>query len=87
MSKTTKQKWSCNTCKFKGNTSPQIIRKKDNTTQVKYHDINTISNENFKNLTASVNFMSDKFDNFGKQIQEVLSSMKEMREENRFLKE
>lgn len=31
--------------------------------------------------------MSEKFDNFGKQIQDVISSLKELREENRFLKE
>jgi len=30
--------------------------------------------------------MSDKFDKFGAQLQELLSAVKEMREENRVLK-
>jgi len=31
--------------------------------------------------------MSDKFDSFGKQIQEVLSTIKEIRKSNQILKE
>lgn len=50
-------------------------------------DFNTITNESFTKLVDSMNFMSDKFDDSGKQIKEVLSSIKETREENRFLKE
>lgn len=33
-----------------------------------------------------MNYMSDRFDSFGKQIQEVLSTIKEMRKENLLLK-
>jgi hypothetical protein len=29
----------------------------------------------------SVNFMSDKFDSFGEQLKEILSEMKQIREE------
>jgi regulator of replication initiation timing len=46
-----------------------------------------LNNENFKNLIESVNFMSEKFDSFGKQIQELITSVKNMKEENQILRE
>lgn len=80
MSKITKSKWACNKCKFNENVQPV------NETQNK-KTVHNITNENFNNLTDSVKFMSDKFDSFGTQLQELLSLVKEMREENRVLKE
>jgi regulator of replication initiation timing len=44
-----------------------------------------LTNESFINLTDSVKYISDKFDSFGEQLQELLKSMKDMREENRIL--
>jgi peptidoglycan hydrolase CwlO-like protein len=46
------------------------------------------SNEKLSNLTESVKFMSNKFDDvFGKQLNEVLNSIKKLKEENSKLKE
>ncbi|XP_060845463.1 uncharacterized protein LOC132925050 [Rhopalosiphum padi] len=45
------------------------------------------SNETLSDLTNSVKFMSAKFDDFGKQLKEVLFSIKELNEENKLLKE
>lgn len=42
-------------------------------------------NDNLKNLITSIHFMSDKFVNFGKQLQILVLSMKEIREKNREL--
>jgi len=72
MSKANRLKWSCLKCKF--DKTDKII----NTTTADY---------NLRDLTDSVNFMSNKFDNFGEQIKDVLSALKEIREENKVLKE
>jgi len=37
-----------------------------------HKDMHIILNKKFKNLMESVNVMSDKFDSFGKQIQELI---------------
>jgi len=76
MSKATKSNWACNKCKFNVTVSSPAINSAPSTT-----------NENYNNLTDSVSFLSDKFDDFGKQLQELLYTVKEMREENRILKE
>jgi len=83
MSKVTKSKWACNICKFNDKTKSPI---QINTSQKNKPILNN-TNENYQNLTESVNYMSEKFDSFGKQIQEVLSTIKEMRKENQILKE
>lgn len=43
--------------------------------------------EAFNSLTNLINFMSVKFDLFGKPLQEIIQSMKDIREENKVLKE
>ncbi|XP_025420837.1 uncharacterized protein LOC112690943 [Sipha flava] len=80
MSKLAKSKWTCSKCKY--------MDKKDSPPQIKtlQTNKNTSTDNNFINLTESVNFMSDKFDSFGEQLKEILSEMKQMREENRELK-
>jgi len=75
MSKNAKLKWFCK-CK-----SNNIKKSPTSKSEKKF------SEENFLNLTDSVNFMSDKFDTFGEQLKELLSEMKLMREENQVLKE
>jgi len=45
------------------------------------------SNEILSNLIVSVKFMSDQFNTFGKQLLNVLNSIKELKEENKCLKE
>jgi regulator of replication initiation timing len=52
----------------------------------KGNKVSVLTNELFINLTDSGKYMSDKFDSFGEQLQELLKSMKDMREENRILK-
>lgn len=39
-------------------------------------------NETIYNLVKSVNFMSDKFDSFGKQLQEVITIIINIKVEN-----
>lgn len=87
MSKDNRLKWSCLKCKFDPNT--QLISQHSGKT---IQSMNLVANTssadyNLKDLTDSVNFMSNKFDNFGEQIKDILTSLKEMREENKILKE
>jgi len=74
MSKATKQKWSCFKCKLDSNTASQY---QDNIIQTKNLVASTPSKytTNFKDLAESVDFMSNKFDNFGEQIKNVLASL------------
>jgi len=82
MSKTAKQKWCCAKCKF-----PIDAKTKSPTVNVKKgNETNVLTNESFSNITDSVKYMIDTFDSFGEQLQELLKSMKNMREENRILK-
>lgn len=81
MSKVNKAKWFCNKCKFYENAKSPL---QNNTTNKLSRNC---SNDNCSDLTESVNFMRGKFDNFGKQLQEIVSSLKEMRDENKVLKE
>lgn len=47
----------------------------------------TLSNETFKSLINSVNYISNMFDSFGKQLQAMLTTIKYMKEENQSLKD
>lgn len=40
----------------------------------------TLFNETFKNRIGSVNFISDKLNGFGKQMQELITSIKNIKE-------
>lgn len=85
MSKASKQKWLCNSCKY---IDPSVKKSEPSTSTIlEYKDMECLTNENFKNLIDSVNFMSEKFDGFGKQLQELITSIKDMKEENQILKE
>lgn len=84
MSKSAKQKWCCIKCKNAVNDS---ISKKPIITHADIKEDQVLTNESFRNLIDSVNFMSDKFDTFGSQIQDLVKSINTMREENRILKE
>jgi len=59
------------------------------TSNIKSKNENTFveSNETLSDLTNSVKFMSEKFDDFGKQLKEVLYNIKELKNENKLLKE
>lgn len=72
-----KEKWCCAKCKS------MII----NTGIRQEVDSSVGSNETLANLTESVKFMSNQFDNFGKQLSKVLNFIKELKEENKSLKE
>lgn len=56
-------------------------------TKSKNEDVFVGSNETLSDLTNSVKFMSAKFDDFSKQLKEVLHNIKELKEENNVLKE
>lgn len=74
-----KLKFSCSKCKVNvGLTS---------NTKSKNEDVFVGSNETLSDLTNSVKFMSAKFDDFSKQLKEVLYNIKELKEENNVLKE
>lgn len=76
LAKINKEKWCCAKCKS------AIIN-----TSITQEDFFVGSNDTLVNLTESVKFMSNQFDNFGKQLSEVLNSIKELKEENKSLKE
>lgn len=85
MSKTAKQKWSCNKCK-----SNEICLNKPDSKIVSiltHSDTINVNNEIINNLVKLVNFMSDKFDSFGKQLQELVTTINNIKVENSFLKE
>lgn len=46
-----------------------------------------LSNETFKNLIESVNFMSDKSHSFEKNLQDMITIIKYIKEENKILKD
>lgn len=50
-------------------------------------DMYSISDDSFKNLIESVKFMSDKFDSFSKNMQELISTVKCIKEEIQILKD
>lgn len=78
-----KKKKSCVKCKFNNDSktkSPTMNIKKGNEAN---SNVLTNESESFINLTDSINFMSGKFDTFGNQLQELLQSMKDLREENK----
>lgn len=53
---------------------------------MKSNESHTLSNETFKNLIESVNFMRDKFDSFENNLQEMVTTIKYIKEENQILK-
>lgn len=73
-----KEKFSCPNCKTSGITG---------TTKSKAENNFVGSNETLANLATSVEFMSSKFDDFGKQLGEMLKTIKELKDENKMLKE
>lgn len=77
LAKVNKDKWCCAKCK-------SIVINANNT-----HDNDSFvgSNKTLSNLTESVKFMSNQFDKFGKQLNDVLNSIKELKAENKSLKE
>lgn len=79
MSKNAKQKWSCSKCKYNIDLKSKLPT--NNTTED--NEAHVLINESFNSLTDSVNFMSEKFDVFSKQLQELILSMKDLREENK----
>lgn len=83
MSKSAKRKWISSKCKFSNDFKSKIHL--ENTTEG--YEAHVLTNESFKNLTDSVNFMSERFDVFNKQLHELILSMKDLREENKILKE
>lgn len=86
MTKTAKQNWQCNSCK----TSKEFIGKiqtPNNNTYKGRLVTQKSQDDTIKNLVDSVNFMSDKFDNFSKQLQELITTINYIKDENDFLKE
>lgn len=77
LSAVNKKKFACLKCKTSGNGTIKPVA------QNKFVG----SNDTLANLATSVQFMSDRFDDFGKQLQEVLNTIKELKEENKTLKE
>ncbi|KAL4131531.1 hypothetical protein QTP88_008826 [Uroleucon formosanum] len=74
-----KLKFSCAKCK--------VNMGLNSNTKSKNEDVFVGSNETLSDLTNSVKFMSATFDDFSKQLKEVLHNIKELKEENNVLKE
>jgi len=77
LSAVNKKKFACPKCKTSGN----------GTIKPEAENKFVGSNDTLASLATSVQFMSDRFDDFGKQLQEVLNTIKELKEENITLKE
>lgn len=85
ISKTFKQNWCCGKCK---SNEPYIKPLASKTILVLEHiDIYNVNNKTINNLVKSVNFIGDKFDSFGKQLQELGTIINNIKAENSFLKE
>lgn len=75
MNKKNKEKWACVKCRT---TMEEVC----NTSITQDDALFVGSNEKLSSLTDSVKLMSNQFDVFGKQLKEVLNSIKELKEEN-----
>lgn len=71
-----KEKWCCINC----STTTVMVSYKS---RYYANDVSVCANETLSNLIDSVKFMSSQFDIFGKQLNEVLNSIKEPKEENK----
>lgn len=69
-SKNTRSRWICNKCKFKWDKPKNISFKF------------TVSEISLQDLANSMNFMSQKFDDFSITVTKILEKMKEIRKEN-----
>lgn len=81
MNKAVRSSWSYSTCKSKKNSdlsfkSPQLNNK-----------ATEISDEILKGVIESVNFMSSQFDSFGQQLKELISSISQIKNENKRITE
>ncbi|KAL4097569.1 hypothetical protein QTP88_022325 [Uroleucon formosanum] len=79
MNKLNKDKWSCVKCRT---TTAAVC----NTSITQDDNTFVGSNEKLLGLTESVKFLSNQFDVFSKQLNEVLNSIKDLKEENKKLK-
>lgn len=73
MTKIAKQNWQCNSCKSKK--QPSKLQAPNNNTTKGRIITQKSQDDTIKNLIESVNFMSDKFDNFSKQLQELITTI------------
>jgi len=75
-----KLNWCCSKCKLKEpSINPQAPK---NNSTAQRSGTQNVQNETINNLVESVNFMSEKFDNFGKQLQELITTINLIKEEN-----
>lgn len=73
LSRRTIENWSCSNCK--------TISESKTTNE------NAITDETLINAIKSVHFMGAQFDNFGQQLKAMISSMNEIKYENKYIKE
>lgn len=80
MSNIAKQNWCCSKCKLEEpSINPQAPKNKST---AEHSGTQNVQNETINNLVDSVNFMSEKFDNFSKQLQELITTINLIKEEN-----
>jgi len=84
MTKIAKQNWQCNSCKL--NKQPSKLQTLNNNTTKGRIITQKSQDYTIKNLIESVNFMSDIFDNFSKQLQELITTINYIKDENEILK-
>lgn len=75
--------WACLKCKNINARNEMTIA----TTATTKTDCFTGSNKLLQDLTESVKFMSNKFDDFSNQIQDLVLAVKDLKEENKKIKE
>lgn len=85
MSNFSRQNWLCNKCKVNKQTAKTPTNY--NASNIVQFDTQKSQNETIKNLVESVNFMSDKFDNFSKQLQDLITTINCIKDENIILRE
>jgi len=78
LAKLNKDRWCCGKCKTTTVSNMGIIQANDSFVG---------SNETLSDLAESVKLMSKQFDGFGTQLLDVLNSIKELKEENKSLRE
>lgn len=82
LNKLSKEKWNCSSCK-----SNKGLNKLGNICKTPVKNGANISEETLNAVVESVNFMSAQFDTFGQQLKDLVSSITELKIENKQIKE
>ncbi|KAF0711660.1 E3 ubiquitin-protein ligase TRAIP-like [Aphis craccivora] len=85
LNKQAKDNWSCNTCKFSKEQDKNNLL--SNTNKLLTSKGNEITDETLNGVIDSVQFMSTQFDHFGQQLKSLVSTINELKDENKQINE